>query len=94
MAHCLSANALRGSGKRTKWAFAERQVFFYLASESRISTMSEEKVDISSGKTEAEMEIDMLELCIRICEEHGDWECVKKLTAELHTMKERENATS
>lgn len=56
--------------------------------------MSEEKVDISSGKTEAEMEIDMLELCIRICEEHGDWECVKKLTAELHTVKARLDGAS
>lgn len=52
-------------------------------------TMNEEKVDISSGKTEAEMEVDMLELCIRICEEHGDWEQVQKLKVELDAVKAR-----
>lgn len=35
------------------------------------------------------MEVDMLALCVRICEEHGDWEQVKKLKAELEEVKAR-----
>lgn len=62
-------------------------IFSHCANQSM--TMNEEKVDISSGKTEAEMEVDMLELCIRICEEHGDWEQVQKLKVELDAVKAR-----
>ncbi len=44
--------------------------------------MSELK-EIASGKSEEEMEIEMLELCIVICKEHNDFEQIKKIEVEL-----------
>lgn len=49
--------------------------------------MSEVKEEIKSGKSEAELEIEMLELCIVICKEHGDFEQIKKIEAELVKLK-------
>ena len=48
---------------------------------------SEVKEEASSGKTEAELEIEMLELCIQICTDYGDMERVKKIEVELEGLK-------
>lgn len=49
--------------------------------------MSEIKEEIKSGKSEAELEIEMLELCIVICKEHGDTKQIKKIETELAKLK-------
>ena len=55
--------------------------------------MSELK-EISSGKSEKEMEIEMLELCIVICGEHNDLEQIKKIEVELAALRLALNATN
>ena len=49
--------------------------------------MSSEVKEASSGKTEAELEIEMLELCIQICTDYGDMERVKKIEVELEGLR-------
>ena len=39
--------------------------------------------EVQSGKSEEQMEIEMLELCIVICEEYNDLEQIKKIELEL-----------
>ena len=52
---------------------------------------SEVKEEASSGKSEAELEIEMLELCIQICTDYGDMERVKKIEVELEGLKAKLN---
>ena len=52
---------------------------------------SEIKEEASSGKSEAELEIEMLELCIQICTDYGDMERVKKIEVELEGLKAKLN---
>ena len=47
--------------------------------------------ETSSGKSEAELEIEMLELCIQICTDYNDMERVKKIKTELEILKVRLN---
>lgn len=54
--------------------------------------MSKEQKEVQSGKSEAEMEIDMLELCIEICKEHNDLARVKKLEIELEGLRKKLSA--
>ena len=49
--------------------------------------MSEIVKEASSGKTEQELEIDMLELCIVVCREYGDLKRIKKIEEELEVLK-------
>ena len=51
--------------------------------------MSSETKEASSGKSEAELEIEMLELCIVICTEYNDMERVKKIEVELEELRSR-----
>ncbi len=44
--------------------------------------------EVSSGKSEQQLEIEMLELCIVICKEHGDFEQIKKIEMELEKLKQ------
>jgi len=44
--------------------------------------------EVSSGKSEQQLEIEMLELCIVICKEHGDFERIKKIEIELNALKQ------
>lgn len=53
--------------------------------------MSSELKEVSSGKSEAELEIEMLELCIVVCKEYNDFERVKKLEVELADLKKKLN---
>lgn len=39
--------------------------------------------EVQSGKSEEQMEIEMLELCIEICKEYNDLEQIKKIEMEL-----------
>lgn len=43
--------------------------------------------EVSSGKSEKQLEVEMLELCIVICKEHGDFEQIKKIEVELEALK-------
>lgn len=45
--------------------------------------------EISSGKSELEMEIEMLELCIVILKEHQDLEQIQKIESELNELKQK-----
>ncbi len=51
--------------------------------------MSSETKEASSGKSEAELEIEMLELCIVICTEYNDMERVKKIEVELEELRSK-----
>jgi hypothetical protein len=48
--------------------------------------MSELK-EVQSGKSEEQMEIEMLELCIVICKEYNDSEQIKKIEVELNALR-------
>lgn len=53
--------------------------------------MSSELKEVSSGKSEAELEIEMLELCIEVCKDYNDLESIKKLEVELAELKAKLN---
>ena len=50
--------------------------------------MSELK-EVQSGKSEEQMEIEMLELCIVICKEYNDLEQIKKIEVELAELRKK-----
>lgn len=62
--------------------------FIFIQNEIATKNMSSEvKQEASSGKSEAELEIEMLELCIQICTDYGDMERVNKIEVELEGLK-------